>query len=82
MIMSCINTSTGDGNAIVVRNTEDSVPFFMMNFIQNLDPIIRTVLNLITRKKYTIDGTCVMAVALYQQGIFDLEDLQKFSYAN
>lgn len=37
---------------------------------------------LITRKKYIIDGTCVMVVVLHQQGIFDLEDLWNFDYAN
>ena len=31
IIMSYINTSTGNGNDIIVKNTEDIVPFFMMN---------------------------------------------------
>ena len=79
--MSCIITSTGDGNDIIVGNTVGTVPSVTMNSIQNLDPIIGTLIDLITNTKHATDCKYVMAVALHQQGITTFDHLREFPYS-
>ena len=70
IIMSRTNTSTD----IISRNKEDTVSSVMMNStnitmtnsIQNLDPIIGTLINLVTNEKHATDQKYIMAVALHQ----------------
>ena len=79
--MSCIITSTGDGNDILVGNTVGTVPSVTMNSIQNLDPIIGTLIDLITNTNHATDCKHVMAVALHQQGITTFDHLREFPYS-
>ena len=65
--MSRINTST--------------LPSVTMNSIQILDPIIGTLINLITNTKHATDCKHVMAVALHQHGITTFDHLCEFPYS-
>ena len=78
--MSCINASTGDHNNIIVGNTKGTVPSAMMNSINNLDPIVKKLIDLIKVDEDTVDGHSVMAVAFCQQGITTFEHLCNFPY--
>jgi len=71
--MSRINTSTD----IMMNSTNIN----MMNSIQNLDPIIGTLIDLITNTKHATDCKHVMAVALHQQGITTFDHLCEFPYS-
>ena len=73
--------STGDSNAIIVDNTEEITPSIMMNSIKNLDPIVEALINLVTQDIFIIDGNCVMAVALHQQGITTFDFLCEFPFS-
>ena len=63
-------------NAPIVSRTVTT----MTNSVPHLLPILGDLIKLITNSKPTIDGTCVMAVALHQQGICTFETLQSFNY--
>ena len=54
----------------------------MTNSVSSLAPIMGKLITLITNSNLTIDGTCVMAVALHQQNIYTLNDLQSFDFTN
>ena len=75
-MISRINTSSGDGN--------DSIAFIapsvMMTSIENLDPEIKALIKLVESNHYTIDGNCVMAVTLHQQGITTFKHLREFPF--
>ena len=63
-------------NAPIVTRTITT----MTNSVPHLAPILGDLIKLITNSNPTIDGTCVMAVALHQQGIRTFENLQSFNY--
>ena len=48
-------------------------PIIITNTVLKLTPTIRKLINLVTNKTQTIDETCVMTVALHQQGIYDFD---------
>ena len=76
--MSCIGTSTSYSNNTMMNNTNNKVQSGMMNSIEKIDPTIRRLIDLTTGKEHTMEGTCIMAVALHQQGIYDLNTIQSF----
>ena len=62
---------------IVSRPT---TPIIMTDNVPNLTATIKQLINLVTNKTQTIDGTCVMEVALHQQGIYNFDDLRLFNF--
>ena len=55
-----------------------TVPVIMTSFIKDLNQIIKNLINLLIKKRYTMNGACAVTVVLNQQGVTTLDNLCGF----
>ena len=52
----------------------------MPNSITKLETTLIVLLKLVINNKITIDDTCPIAIALHQQGIYSVDDVQEYDF--